>query len=277
MTEQYAIRRDEEEAPPAAQPSQAPEARQSGYHNRTGTTRDGARVVWQEPASGRGGRFVRISPATADPASRETLENEQALLSRLRDTSRLAESFIEHNRESGTGGAGQSPWFPAWRAPHRQAIQGLSAEMVRSNIRPGMATTMNSDAEQMMAMRTYPSQEAGGDVNAERAVRVLVNRDVQVELINRMEQWLTRNPSLTGFQEEWRRVEPELRREITAAHVSNFGGRGWNFPNLNDRGNYAPGAGRGRTQDGGERRTQSAFDLRLDEATGEYHMVRRGQ
>jgi hypothetical protein len=157
-------------------------------------------------------------------------------------------------------------------------MAGLSAAMLRDNIRPGMAGTMNSDAEQQIAARQFPNELVSGDVNAEYAVRLVVNRDVQVELINQMESWLRQRPSLEGFQEHWRTIEPELRRELTRAHVGNFGGRGWNFPDLNDRGVYQPNAGRGRSQSQQTQpRNSGAFELRLDPETGEYHMVRRGQ
>lgn len=261
---------------------QQPRQQQRGgspYDGMIAQNAQGQRVVYRSNASGQG-RWVEVSPATADAASREALENENALYARLRDTSRLAEDFIEHNRKSGTGGMGQSSnsilglelGVPAWGAPHRQAMQGLSAEMVRSNIRPGMAQTMNSDAEAMLAGRTYPSEDAGGDVNAERAVRILVNRDMQAELIRQMEAWLRQHPSIAGFQEQWRQQEPALRSQLTRMHVTQFGSRGYNFPNLNERGVYEPGAGRGRRagqDDGG------AIQFERDPQTGEIRRARR--
>lgn len=271
MTDIYNPQGNDED--PAVQPQTQSADNRSRWHNRTATLADGRRVIWQEPPSGRGGRFVEMSPATADAASRSALENEREMLNKLRETSTYAADFIEHNRERGTGGFGEDSLFPRWGQPHRQAMEGLSAQMVRSNIRPGQATTMNSNAEQMMAMRTYPTPEAHGDVNAERAVRVLVNRDVQIELVRRMEAWLSQHPSINGFQEEWRRVEPELRRAVTARHLQNFGGRGYGFPDLNERGVYSPGAGRREQAPA----NAGGFELRLDEATGEYHMVRRGR
>lgn len=268
-----------QQPPQAEEPPQEPEPQGGGspYDGLIAENAQGHRIVWRSNSSGRG-RWVEVSPSTADTAAREQLEQETSMLSRLRDTSRLAEDFIEHNRYSGTGGLGQAHnnilglelSVPAFRAPHRQAMQGLSAEMVRSNIRPGMAQTMNSDAEQMMAQRTYPSEEAGGDVNAERALRVLVNRDVQYELVNQMQQWLTRHPNLSGFQQQWQRSEPEIRRAITAQHVRSFGSRGYNLTNLNDRGLYEPGAGAHRPplpQDG-------VIRMERDPNTGEIRRVR---
>lgn len=278
MTNAYdaEIQQDDQEQQPPAQPRQQ-QQRGSPYDGMIAENAQGHRVVYRSAANGRG-RWVELNPASADPDSRETLTNERALLSRLRDTSRLAESFIDHNTQSGTGGFGQSQneilgfqfGVPAWRAPHRQAMQGLSAEMVRSNIRPGMASTMNSDAEQLMAARTYPNEQASGDVNAERAVRVLVSRDTQIELVRQMEEWLTRHPNLAGFQEHWQQIEPGVRDHLTQMHVRRFGSRTYGFRNLNDRGVYEPGAGDNRpaTPQG------ETVQFRRNPQTGEIERVR---
>lgn len=281
-------RNPNDEEPVAAQPQpQRPQQPQGGspYDGMIAENAQGHRVVYRSNASGRG-RWVEISPATADADSRQIWENEQSVLSQLRATSRLAEAFIDHNRQSGTGGFGQSeidlPFFnvgvPAWRAPHRQAMQGLSADMVRSNIRPGMAQTMNSDAEAMMAARTYPSEESGGDINAERAVRILVNRDVQIELVNQIEQWLRQHPSIAGFQQHWRQVEPQLRENITREHVRRFGTSNYGFPRLNDRGIYDPNAPsiadrRAADERRGAPSPQGAIRFERDPDTGEIRRV----
>jgi hypothetical protein len=228
----------DQEAPPQEQPQTG----RSGYHGRTGTLPDGRRVVWQEPANGRGGRFVALSAATADAASRAQLKAEQDRFATMRDTSRMVEDFIDHNRRQGTGGLGQAPWVPAIGAPHRQAMQGLSSSILRENIRPGMSGTLNSDAEQQIAQRAFPNEGVDGDITAEYAVRWLTSRDVQYELVNQMEQWLSQRPSLDGFQQHWRQMEPELRENIRRMHVRRFGSRNYGFPDLNDRGIYDPQA-----------------------------------
>lgn len=213
---------------PAAQPRQQ---RGSPYDGMIAENAQGHRVIYRSNAQGRG-RWVELSAATADPASREMLEAERNSLNVLRNTGRNAEAFLQHNAQSGTGGLGQAPWVPRINAPHRQAMQSLNSQMVRDNIRPGMAQTMNSDAEAQRAERTYPSESNAGDVNAEIAVRTLTNRDLQIELIYQMEQWLTQHPSLDGFQRHWQSMEPGLRDQIVRMHATRY-------PGLDAQGRYS--------------------------------------
>ena len=263
---------DEEDTVAAPQErTQQPQRQTQGspYDGLIAENANGHRVVYRSNASGRG-RWVEVSPANADAESRRILEGERGNLTRLRQTSQYAEEFIGHNRRSSTGGIGQEPWVPTVGAPHRQAMRGLSAQMVRANIQPGQASTMNSDAEQQMTMRTYPADTNSGEINAEIAVRTLANRDLQIELVTQMEDWLTKNTSLNGFQAHWQSIEPRLRDEFRRQHAQNFGRSGIRFTNLNERGQYdVPDAPAARAAPSSQGSAQPRIRVVRDPQTGE--------
>lgn len=252
----------------APQPQAQPQARPQGspYDGMTATNpQTRQRVVYRTGAGGRG-QWVEISPENAPAEAREALENERQTLARLRETGRLADVFLEHNQQRGTGGLADQDWFPDWNQPHRQAMEGVSAEMVRSNIRPGTAGTMNSNAEQILVQRQYPNVGTHSNVNVERVVRIRVARDMQVELVGAMEDWLRRNPSLAGFEQEWRRREPVIRDELTRLHAQRFSRV------LDERGIYR-GENRPQEQRQPQPRQGAAEQWVLDPRTGSY--VRR--
>lgn len=259
-------------AGPAPEPEQAPQprgqAQGSPYDGMTATNpRTGQRVVYR--TQGGRGRWVQISPENAPEEARAALENERSNLARLRQTGRLADDFLEHNQERGTGGWFDQPgmeWAPQFNTPHRDAMRGLTDQMVRGNIRPGMAQTMNSDAEALMARGEYPNLQTHSYTNMERAVRIRVARDMQVELVAEMEGWLRQNPSLAGFEQYWRTREPVLREQLTRLHADPY------RRILNERGLY--GGREGRDEAPPSRRQPADEAWRRDPRTGEIRRVR---
>lgn len=175
---------------------------------------NGHRIVfqggaWRDAGGGRTGGGAALTPNV-----RSTLDQERGRLSTAQRTAEQAEQFLQHNAERATGGILSDRNVPSWGQPHRQAMEGLSAGMVRANIQPGQASTMNSDAEQAMVARQYPSVEAAGPVNQQRALEIYVGRDVQLRRVSEMERWVQEHRgSLDGFSEHWATLEPQIRAE----------------------------------------------------------------
>ena len=160
-------------------------------------------------------RWQSLNSASAPTGTRATLTQEQGRLRTQQQTAEYADQFLEHNARRTTGGLRDSGWVPDWGDTDRQAMNGLSDAMVRANIQPGTASTMNSDAEARMARGQYPSTEVVGPVNQQRALELHVQRDTQQARISAMEHWVARHGSLDGFNDAWAVAEPQVRAQAT--------------------------------------------------------------
>src|SRR5262245_48780632 len=130
---------------------------ESYYEGQTATNpQTGEQIVY------RNRRWQSLTTAGATQQARQALSGEQGKLRTQQQTAEYADQFLQHNARRGTGGMAESPHFPDWGQPDRQAMEGLSNAMVRANIQPGTASTMNSDAEARMARGQYPSVEVQG-------------------------------------------------------------------------------------------------------------------
>lgn len=161
-------------------------------------------------------RWQSQNSSSATNQARTTLNQEQGKLRTMQQTAEYADEFLDHNGRRTTGGLRDAPWVPDWGDVHRQAMTGLSDAMVRANIQPGTASTMNSDAEARMARGQYPSTQVVGPVNQQRALELHVQRDTQQARISAMEHWVARHGSLDGFNDAWAVTEPVIRRQAMA-------------------------------------------------------------
>jgi len=248
MNDTYSF--DQEYPPPQQQQQPAAPAQTDGRsatHGRVARMRDGSFAVWQEAPSGRGGRFVAMSAATASPQARETLDQIRGRRDVLDRLTPLAEEYITIGRNTPTGGwrqgslaresaAAANPegnWWNGLNFPRalydndeRSRVEemiGLQDEALRANILPGQGGTANSVFEQQVLRGMFPNVTALGNTNQERAIRIFTRRDLERAQLNAAEQWLTRHTDLTGFAEEWAQQEERLRQEAEARHRTRFG------------------------------------------------------
>jgi hypothetical protein len=190
-----------------------------------------AEITATNPTTGhrivlRNGRWEPMSPDKEGPSwtpqDREQLAAERGKLQTATRVSEAADRFLQHNYERGTGGPGSDFMIPRWWQPNRQAMEGLSAEMVRANIQPGTSSTMNSNAEQDLARSQYLSVQNAGPLNRKRAEELSRERFRQTERFNAMDQWLKERGSLTGFEQAWMAHEPQIMAKFRYVQPPTF-------------------------------------------------------
>lgn len=206
------------------------------YRTPRRTRRDtGVTEVWVE---GRG----YLPEGSADTMPRgdvEALNRARGLLGTSRRNVQLSEQFLEQNRiprqnpfDSGgeTGGTAALP-VPAWSGLQnntRQRMEGITNQMVRENIQPGQAGTMNSIIEQMLARQQYPSVETAGPVNFDRTIGMLVDHDEITAFVDEAERWAREHRGLQGFDVYWtRQRSSQVRAESERRHRDRYD-RAWN-------------------------------------------------
>lgn len=204
---------------PTAQPYRGPRRR----HRETGQVE-----VWVEGE----GYVPEGSPFTLSTGDQEDLQNARRGLSTARRNAQLAESFFRENSrprqgmfDSGgeTGGTAALP-VPAWSGmqnPTRQRMEGLTNQMVRANIQPGQAGTMNSFVEQMLARQQYPTTETWGEVNGQRVVDMMTDAAELTAFLDEAERWAQEHRGLQGFDVHWTRNRSEaVRRAARTASIA---------------------------------------------------------
>ena len=192
---------------------------------------DGRREVWRE-----GEGYVPDNSLEAIPnLDAQDLQAARGALATSARNVQLGEQFLEANRtprrnlvDAGgeTGGWAALP-VPEWSGLQnetRQRMEGLTNQMVRANIRPGQAGTMNSLVEQMMARQQYPSPEAPGNINGDRILSMLVDNDEMAAMVQAAEQWAQRHGSLSGFAVDWTQNQSRaVRARAEDAHARRLG------------------------------------------------------
>jgi hypothetical protein len=187
------------------------------------------------------GYLPEDSTAALPRGDQDALDRARGLLGTSRRNVQLSEEFLEHNRnprvsplDSGgeTGGLTALP-VPAWSGLQnntRQRMEGITNQMVRANIQPGQAGTMNSIIEQMLARQQYPSVETAGPVNFDRTLSMLVDHDEITALVDEAERWGREHRGLQGFDVYWTRERsPQIRQESERRHRQRFQSA-WNRP-----------------------------------------------
>lgn len=180
---------------------------------------DGRREVWREGT----GYVPEGSLEALPPRDQEDMQIARRAVQTSGRNVQMAEQFLDANRtprpvnfQSGfgfldaggeTGGLASLP-VPNWgnlQNETRQRMEGLTNQMVRENIQPGQAGTMNSIIEQMLARQQYPTTDTLGKVNGDRVLAMLIDNDEITALADEAEQWTREHGSLTGFAVDWQR------------------------------------------------------------------------
>jgi hypothetical protein len=202
------------------------------------------------------GYMPENSLAPLPEEDRSYFERGRSALSAARRNSQLARQFTEANRTERPNVLGVPAWFDSggetggtaglpvpdfMQNPTRQRMEGLSNQMVRANIQPGQAGTMNSIFEQILARQQYPTTGTYGPVNAERTIGILTDEAEMLAALEAAERWAQERRTLQGFEVDWTRNHSErVRREAEQRYRSEFAQR---YP--------APGA---QSQGGQQRR-----------------------
>lgn len=182
----------------------------------------GERIVYRISNGGRG-RWVRLSYETADPQSRERAENVQNIANVGNRTLPLATRFVERNLTTETGGIQNAPEVPNWVRSIMGAVRpqmineadelrALSNQMVGANWQPGTTGMYNTASEMEMARQRYPAPTNRGPANMDVYLNMAEDVAVQREAAQAMRDWLSRNTNLNGFDQDFARREPEIRR-----------------------------------------------------------------
>lgn len=197
------------------------------YDGATATNpRTGQRIVYRMSPTGRG-RWVALSYETADPQSRERVENVQNMANIGARTRPQAQRFVERNFTTPTGGFQNDPEMPAWirsiagaLAPetYTQAdeLRALSSQMVGSNWQPGTTGMFNTATEMEQARQRFPAPTNRGPANMDVYLNMSEDIAVQRAAAEAMRQWLGQRPNLDGFDQAWAQQEPEIRRRARA-------------------------------------------------------------
>lgn len=143
------------------------------------------------------------SIATLAEEDQAQLSRARNLLGTARNNARLGQQFADVNKDYGTGGLGGLPVPDFAQSADRQRLEGITNQMVRTNIQPGQAGTMNSIIEQMLARQQYPTTGTYGGVNTERTIGLMVDEAEILAMTREAEEWARRNRGLQGFDVHW--------------------------------------------------------------------------
>ena len=198
--------------------------RQALYDGATAINRQtGQRIIYRVSPGGRG-RWVALSFETADPQSRERVENVQNMANIGQRTLPQAQRFIERNMTVPTGGVQNSPTMnPSLRATlasvrpnmfnDADQLRALSSQMIGSNWQPGTTGMFNTATEMEMARQRFPAPSNLGRANMDVFYNMTEDIAVQRASAEAMRQWLSEHPNLEGFDQDFARREPEIRRD----------------------------------------------------------------
>lgn len=159
------------------------------------------------------------SIATLAEEDQAQLSRARSLLGTARTNSRLANDFLARGRTTPTGGLSGLPVPGFMQSAGRQRLEGLTNNMVRANIQPGQAGTMNSIIEQMLARQQFPTTDTYGSVNSDRGVQMMVDEAEILAMVDEAERWAREHRGLQGFDVHWTRnrssrVRQEAEREV---------------------------------------------------------------
>lgn len=182
--------------------------------------RTGERQVWN------GTTYVPETASTLAPEASNPINRERTELDRLSDASLQGERFLELNQRQPTGSVIRS--IPLLNelgsvlSPRLRQMENIQNSRVFDYMRGGAdgggisAQAANTPAEQQRLERTGPTTSNTGPTNRAIVLGIQIDRDLQQERINLMEEW-ARDPqrrSLEGFEQYWASNAPRLRRQI---------------------------------------------------------------
>jgi hypothetical protein len=182
------------------------------------------------------GRYVPAgSMGALAQEDQAALDRARSGLGGVRNNARLASQFLDENFRTATGAEQGLPVPDFMQSRGRQRLEGLTNEMVRRNIQPGQAGTMNSIIEQMLARQQYPTTGTLGSTNADRGIAMMVDEAEAQAYVQAAEQWAADRDGLQGFEADWtanrsaeirREAEARIRRELAARYPRGQGGPG---------------------------------------------------
>lgn len=156
----------------------------------------------------------------------ESLAAQRGRAQSARDIATVGDRFIQHNRNAGTGGlmtylgSGATDLLFGLDLPRldfrpeRQAMEGLTSEMLRMSMVPGQSRSMDSNKEMEMTLARLPNVNAAGDVNLERVKNIQQEMFIQTERLRAMESWAKTHQSMDGFESAWTQHEPRVRAQF---------------------------------------------------------------
>lgn len=190
-----------------------------------GTVVDGYRFIGGDPNSQ--ASWVQNSERTTPQAKADSdwLEGIRNEARGARKIVPMANSFLGYNQEAGTGGIGTALGggidiagfraFPALdRRESRQAMEGLTSDMMRATMLPGTSSTMNTGKEQEFAVNRLPNVNTKGPVNEERVRNIQRDAFMKGEQLKAAEAWIAQHGVPDGFEEHWARVEPVIAQQF---------------------------------------------------------------
>lgn len=148
----------------------------------------------------------------------EWLQAGRSALAAARRNAQLGQQFSDVNAEHATGGVSGLPVPDFMQSGGRQRLEGLTNQMVRANIQPGQAGTMNSVFEQILARQQYPTTGTYGGTNASRTLGLLVDQEEIAQMLTEAEDWARQNRGLQGFEVHWTRNRSADVREAARQH-----------------------------------------------------------
>ncbi len=192
---------------------------------RIGTVVDGYRFLGGDPNNQ--ASWVQNSERTTpqQKADSDWLEGMRAEARGAAKIAPLANQFLSYNQEAGTGGIGTALGsgidiggfgvFPALdRRQSRQAMEGLTSDMMRATMLPGTSSTMNTGKEQEFAIARLPNVNTKGPVNEERVRNIQRDAFLKAERLKAAEDWMARNGVPDGFEEHWASIEPVVGQQF---------------------------------------------------------------
>ena len=163
---------------------------------------------------------------TSNPSDRSAMANALAQAGTARRTADTANQFLQRNRATGTGGiqsvfADKGPvgavakTAAGWLFPHTyqniSTMDALTGRMLRDNIAPGTASTLNSEGEMRVAMSTLPSVNNPGPTNTTLAHELDLAAKIAEAKSQAMDAYVRTNGGLNGFDQSWAPQEQRLR------------------------------------------------------------------
>lgn len=190
-----------------------------------GTVVDGYRFIGGDPNSQ--ASWVQNSERTnpQQKADSDWLEGIRGEARSAAKIAPMANRFLGYNQEAGTGSfwtalgggleiAGHGVIPPMDRRPARQAMEGLTSDMMRATMLPGTSSTMNTGKEQEFAINRLPNVNTQGPVNEDRVRNIQRDAFLKAEQLKAAENWIARYGVPDGFEAHWAQVEPAIAQQF---------------------------------------------------------------
>ena len=177
------------------------------FEGATATNRQtGERIIF------RGGQWQPLTQQPYAPEVKTAIDHTQSNYQSAAGLVPKALEFQRVNQKTGTGGL--APAF-AWANADLQNMDGLTAQMVRSQIQPGTSGAANSDKEQQLLKSTFPGINNFAEVNDQRVRDIKINRDVQLERLQALQDWARRGGrNISEFEAMWAPREQSRRADL---------------------------------------------------------------